>query len=340
MNVLRIGLIGAGRAGMVHALNVRRHVPRARLVALCDANPDLLAQAGRELGVETLVSDYRDVVRRDDVDAVAIVTPTFLHREIACAAADAGKHLFLEKPMALSVDECRQINAAVDRTGVRLQIGFMRRFDERFLQAKQVLESGELGRIMIVKSTGRGPGGPGPWMYDLARSNGIIAEVNSHDVDSLHWFTGSRVERVHAESANFKCPDARRDHPDFYDNFVASLRFVDGTLGMLDGTCPAHYGYDARVEILCERGALMVGDTAQAGLRRVTLDGQVVARTVTSWRDLFRDAYLAEMEHFVECALEGKPPRVTGEDGLQAVAVVVAANASMRFGRPVEVEAY
>ena len=338
MKHARICLIGTGRAGLVHARNLKSRDLGADLVALCDAHEGALTSAGKELDVGLLLADYRDAIRRDDVDAVIIATPTFLHCEIACAAAESGKHVFLEKPMAITVDECRRINAAVGNTGVKLQIGFMRRFDGSFVEAKEILDSGELGRVMIVKSTGRGPGGPGPWMYDLKRSNGIIAEVNSHDVDSLNWFTGSPMRRVYAESHNFKCPDARASHPDFYDNFVASFRFADDTLGVVDGTCPAHYGYDARVEILCEKGALFLGSVTRQGVTKVTLDGTVADRTVKSWRNLFKDAYVAEVKHFVDCLTAGQQPRVTGEDGLKAVAAVVAANRSMRLGRPVEVQ--
>ena len=104
---------------------------------------------------------------------------------------------------------------------------------------------------MMIKSTGHGPGGPGAWMYDLKKSNGIVAEVNSHDIDSMLWLTGRSIRRVYAEAANFKCLDAQEKFPDFYDNVIANFRFDDGTLGVIDGTCPAGYGYDARVEILC-----------------------------------------------------------------------------------------
>lgn len=338
MSRLRFCLIGAGRAGLVHARNLKSRAIGADLTAVCDAKEDALEKAGRELEVGTLVADYRHAVGREDVDGVIIATPTFLHREIACAAASWGKHIFLEKPMALTAQECLQINAAVAKAGVKLQIGFMRRFDEGFTRAKELIDSGEMGRVMIIKSTGRGPGGPGRWMYDLARSNGIIAEVNSHDIDSLNWFTGSPLRRVYAESENFKCPDAKPEYPDFYDNFIASFRFADGTLGMIDGACPAHYGYDARVEILCEQGVLFIGSVVQRGVTKVTLDGTVAARAVRSWRSRFKDAYLAEMKHFVDCLREDKPPRVTGQDGLKAVAAVVAANQSMRIGRPVDIE--
>ena len=336
MKKVNLCVVGTGRAGLVHARNIARRIARGRLAALCDANPQSLREAGREMGVDTLVGDYRQAVTRDDVDAVVVATPTFLHHDIACLAARSGKHVFLEKPMAVTVQECHEINQAVAQAGVKLQLGFMRRFDERFRQAKEVLESGQLGRIMIVKSTGRGPGGPGPWMYDLRKSNGIVAEVNSHDLDSLRWFIGSEVRRVYAEAANFKSPEAREKFPDFYDNIVAQFRFVDGTMGVVDGTCPAHYGYDARVEILCEKGALFVGRTEQAGIAKVTADGQLAAPAIRSWRNLFKDAYLAEMEHFVECILRDQPPRITGTDGLKALEMVVAANESIRLGRPVE----
>ena len=329
-------LIGTGRAGLIHACNIAHRIPNTQLVSVCDVDPKTLEEVGREFGISAQYTDYRQAVSDDGIDAVVIVTPTFLHRDIACAAAENGKHIFLEKPMAVTVAECQQINDAVERAGVRLQIGFMRRFDEGFLGAKEILASGEMGRVMKIKSTGRGPGLPSPWMFDLAKSNGIIAEVNSHDMDSLRWFTGSEAARVYAEAANFKCDAARKTHPDFYDNVLANFRFADNTLGEVDGTCPCHYGYDARVEILCEKGLLMVGSVSQQGVTRVSIDGQVASRAVKSWRNLFKDAYLAEMEHFVECIQQNRQPRVTGQDGLKAVEMVVAVNESLRCGRPVE----
>ena len=332
-------VIGTGRAGLVHARNLKTRLPGAQLAALCDADRNALEQVGRELEIAALYDDYRDALGREDIDAVVIVTPTFLHRDIACAAAEVGKHVFLEKPMAVSVDECRQIIAVVDKAGVKLQIGFMRRFDARFLEAKAMLDSGELGRVMVIKSTGRGPGLPPPWIYDVDSSNGILAEVNSHDFDSVRWLAGSDLTRVYAEADNFKCPDAKAQYPRFYDNAVVSLRFANGALGTIDGSCPCHYGYDARVEILCESGVLQIGSAQQHGLTRIGRDGTVTGKTVRSWRNLFQDAYVAELEHFIRCIGDDTPPRVTGHDGLKALEAVVAANRSIVEGRPVQIEA-
>lgn len=337
MRDIRFCVIGTGRAGLIHAGNLARRVPGARLVAVCDADEQSVAAAAAELGVSRAYRDYRQSIDDADVQAVVITTPTFLHREVACAAARAGKHIFLEKPMAVTVEECRAINAAVKEAGVKLQMGFMRRFDAGFRQARELIDSGALGRVMIIKSTGRGPGGPGPWMYDLRKSNGIVAEVNSHDIDSLFWFTGQELRRVYATGRNFKCDEARAQWPDFYDNVVAHLTYDGDAMGVIDGTCPAHYGYDARVEILCEKGVLFVGDYRDpATATRVTLNGEVIGQAVKTWRTLFKDAYVAELQHFVECIAGDRAPEVTGRDGLRAVATVLAINQSIRSGAIVD----
>jgi predicted dehydrogenase len=332
----RMCLIGAGRAGLVHAANVSRNIHGAELLAICDADSKTLNRVADEYAAPLRFSDFNEACACSQIDAVIIVTPTHLHRKIACQAASHGKHIFLEKPMAITVDECEAINESVEKAGVNLQIGFMRRFDRFFMRAKEILDSGELGRIMVIKSTGRGPGLPPPWIYDIAKSNGILAEVNSHDFDSIRWLVGADLTRVYAEAGNFKCLDAVSDWPDFYDNAVVSLRFENGTIGTIDGTCPCGYGYDARVEILCEKGVLFIGNTAEKGLTEVRIDGKVEESAVRSWRDLFKSAYLDEMRHFISSIQSKTTPRVTGIDGLKAVHAVVAANQSILSGSPVQ----
>ncbi|MCX7018216.1 MAG: Gfo/Idh/MocA family oxidoreductase [bacterium] len=335
MSQLRFCLIGTGRAGLVHAWNLGARIKRGELVALCDANPEALTNAARELNVTRLYNDYRQAVRDPEVDAVIIVTPTFLHCEIASEAARNNKHIFLEKPMAITVKECRTIMDAVNQNGVKLQIGFMRRFDEGFLQAKEKLESGQLGSITTIKSTGRGPGLPPSWSHDISKSNGLLAEVNSHDFDSVRWLVGADLKRVYAEADNYKCADLQNQYPDFYDNVLVNLRFKNGVIGSIDGACPCGYGYDARTEILCTGGVIMIGSIENDGVSTVTIDGGVIRNAHRSWRNRFKDAYLAELEHFIDCVLNDRTPRVTGLDGLQAVNAVVAANQSIRLGQPV-----
>lgn len=168
---IRIGVIGTGRAGLIHARAFQGHIPAARLTAICDPGPEALSAARSRLGGVAGFADYRELLAAD-VDAVVIATPTKYHRQIAVDAAAAGKHVLCEKPMAISEDECRDMIEAAERAAVKLQIGFMRRFDAGHVHAKRLVEDGAIGEVVAVKSLTHGPSVPHPWMYDLKASNG------------------------------------------------------------------------------------------------------------------------------------------------------------------------
>jgi predicted dehydrogenase len=333
---LRFCLIGAGRAGMVHARNIAYNIKNADLAAIVESDRKVLEERGRELGVKNLFQKTEDALSKDLFDAVLIVTPTFLHREIAVACASAKKHIFCEKPMSVKVEDAREMIIAAKNNGVKLQIAFMRRFDRSFMRAKELVGSGELGEVMIVKSVGRGPGLPPPWTYNVSESNGLLGEVNSHDFDSTRWLAGSESARVYAEAVNRKVEKLRKEYPDFYDNAVVSLRFENQVLGTIDGTCPADYGYDARTEVVLSKGLISIGEVRGESFFSCDVNGTIRESAFKSWRNRFKDAYVDELKSFIECVLEGKTPRVSGEDGLAAVEAVVAANKSIKTGAPVE----
>lgn len=331
-NCVGIAVIGLGRAGLIHARNFASGVSGARLVALVDPVPAALAQASTDLGVDRQYSSVREAVSDPRVDAVVIATPTVEHCRIAVAASRAGKHVFCEKPMAMNADECREMISAADAAGVRLQIGFMRRFDRSFLLAKERIERGEIGRVVQVKSLTHGPSTPKPWMYDIRKSNGPLAEVNSHDIDTLRWFTQSEFKTLYALAGNYRCDEARDEFPDFYDNVLMTSSFDNGMQGMISGAQGAMYGYDARVEILGTQGMMFVGHLDDSSVVSCTVAG-LSRPVVRSWTDLFLDAYRAEDEDFVQCIREGRAPRAGGLDGLKAVQVVNAGNESIRTGK-------
>ena len=333
-----ICVIGAGRAGMIHAANFRNIVPGARLEAVVDPFRQSREDACRKLGIDKSYDDYRKALDDDDIDAVVIVTPTAFHREIAVAASGCGKHILCEKPMAMNMDECDAMIEAADNAGVILQLGFMRRYDTEFAKAKQIAESGAIGDIVMVRSNTRGPSIPQKWMYDITVSNGPLAEVNSHDIDTLRWMTGSEFSSVYAIGRNYRCPDAREEFPDFYDNVVLSAEFMNGMQGMIDGAQGVGYAYDSRTEILGTKGCIFVGDVRKGGLAVCTPDSNMTEPLVESWRDLFRDAYLNEDIEFVRCILEGSAPKAGGIDGKMAVKVVNAGNQSIRDKRIVRLE--
>jgi predicted dehydrogenase len=335
---LGVCVIGSGRAGMIHARNFARRTARARLVALADPHGPTLKEAQGELEVETGYADYKDALADSRVDAVVVVTPTSLHREIVLGAAKAGKHVLCEKPMAMDVQECDQMMDACKKAAVKLQIGFMRRYDASFLAAKGRVEAGEIGDVVLVKSLTHGPSVPQEWMYDIRKSNGPLAEVNSHDIDAARWFVGSEIEEVYALGGNYRCPQAVAKYPDFYDNVAMVCRFADGRQGFIDGAVSVGYGYDARMEIVGTQGVMFVGRREQDFVVGCSTAKGIVQPFVKSWRTLFSEAYAAEDQDFVDCILDEKEPRASGIDGRMAVAVVNAGNRSIVERAPVRVE--
>ena len=336
MTSIRVCMVGAGRVGRQHSRSITNHIPGAACVALVDPEDGVRKATAEEFGYGADFRSLEEALHAVDFDAVVITTPTFTHRNLAVAAADAGKHVFLEKPMALSLSECDEIIAATEKAGVILQIGFMRRFDPEFVAASARLAAGEIGRPMVIKSLTHGPGLPPAWASDLKTSNGMLAEVNSHDWDCVRWLMGSEIDRVYVEVANFKGAKLGVTAEHFFDNAVASLRFESGALGSISGICPCGYGYDARVEIVGEKGIMQIGELAgQAVVVCTDRDQGLITPIYRTWPERFAWGYIREIDHFVRSIREGKAPSVTGADGRWAVAAVLAANTSLLEERPV-----
>lgn len=319
---INVCLIGMGRAGMIHAKNFATRINHGTLVAICDPSQEALTAAEKEFGVMATYTDYREAVLAPTIDAVVIVTPTIYHKEIVLAAAAAGKHILCEKPLAMNEAECDEMIAAAKQHKVKLQVGFMRRFDESFQQAKAIVESGEIGDVVLVKSLTRGPSHPKPWMFDIRNSGGPIGEVNSHDFDTLRWFTESEVANIYAIGGNYRSPEVQADYPDYYDTVSMNLSFKNGMIGAIDGAQYVQYGYDARVEILGTTGNIMIGEQHKQKIVTATRNGQLIRPVMHSWTYLFEDAYIREDQAFIEAIIHDTAPLVTGQDGKMAVKLV------------------
>jgi scyllo-inositol 2-dehydrogenase (NAD+) len=336
MTPLHVCLVGAGRAGFVHASNIRHHTADAEMVAIVDGDLDRARQVADDVGGAPFAT-LEQATAAAQVDAVVIATPTFTHRDLAVEALGAGLHVFCEKPMALSARECDEMIAAAESADRVLQIGYVRRFQPEFVEAKARIEAGEVGEVMLVKSLTRGPGLPPAWAHDLALSNGMLAEVNSHCFDSVRWLAGSDIVRVYAEVANRKGARLGVTAENFYDNAVVSLRFANDAIGTIDGVCPAECGYDGRVEVIGTEGLIMIGDVNGMPLiTAVDRNRGGVRPTHKTWPERFSWGYVGEINAFVEAARTGAEARVGGLDGKRAVEAVVAANRSWQEARPVE----
>ena len=334
---IKLGIAGCGRAGMIHAKNFAFRIREAEITALIDPSSENIAAAVKELELEDakVFSNYETALKEADFDAVVISSPTVFHRDICIASALAGKHILCEKPLSMNLKECEDIAAAVNNAKVKFQIGFMRRFDCGFIAAKERIDAGEIGNVVMVRSLTYGPSKPQAWMCDIAKSNGPLAEVNSHDIDTVRWFTSSEFTEIYAIGGNYRTSSVRAEFPDFYDNVSLAAKFANGCQGIINGAQGVGYGYDSRCEILGTEGIIFVG--ALDGAAVVTCNKKGMTKPIVpSWRDIFLDAYFSEDRDFIDCILEDRQPKVTVHDGMMAVAVVNAGNQSIKTGIPVK----
>ncbi|MBR2258896.1 MAG: Gfo/Idh/MocA family oxidoreductase [Blautia sp.] len=337
MKKVRVCLIGCGRAGMIHARSYAGKVKHAELIALCDPFEENLKLAGEEIDVPYTYTDYKEALQNPEIDAVIVVTPTKFHHDIVIAAAKAGKHIFCEKPMAESAKECDEMIEACKANGVKLQLGFMRRFDRNFRRGKDLIESGIIGQVTSLRSNTHGPSEPKEWMFDVRNSYGPIGEVNSHDFDTLRWYAGSEVKSLYAVGHNFRSPEMAEKYPEYYDTCQTILEFENGIVGTISGAQYVKYGYDSRAEILGTEGIIKVGSQHADQVEVTVSDQKNLSDSVVSWRTLFADAYIAEANAFADCIILDEEPPVSGHDGKMALMLVKAGLKSILEKRPVQI---
>lgn len=326
---LHVGVIGVGRMGACHARNLAGRIPGARLVALADPDAAARERLRAELGVPFGYDDFRELVHRDDVDAVVIATPVEIREEIVRECVAAGKHIFSEKPVAADLATTRRIRRLLSGAGVKYQLGFMRRFDPGYAYAYEQIQGGRIGQPVLIRLTSRDASGP-PVSY-VRTSGGLFVDSSVHDFDLARWLMGDEVASVFALGGRFVYHDyaAAGD----IDTGVVALHFRRGGLGLHDNSRHSGYGYDIRTEILGTEGAIQVGYLESRPVV-VLQDGRVGHDTVADFLERFRDAYLAEMQHFVDCLHRGEEPAVGVEDGERSLEIALAALASLRTGQP------
>jgi len=331
MEKIRVGLIGAGRIGRLHAENLAYRIPEADLVAVSD----IFAEAAEGLAARLGVAAYTDpqpILEDASIDAVLICSSTDTHAALIEAAAQAGKHIFCEKPIALDLAEIDRALDAVDRAGVKLQIGFNRRFDPSFRRVREIVASGEIGRPHILRITSRDPAPP-PIEY-IKVSGGIFVDMTIHDFDMARYLMGSEVEQVYAAAAVLVDPAIGRAGD--VDTAVITLYFANGALGVIDNSRRAVYGYDQRVEVFGS-GGMVHADNSYPNTVVISDDLRVHRDLpLNFFMERYTESYIAEMRAFAECILHDTPPPVTGLDGRIPVVMGLAARQSFVEKRPVK----
>jgi predicted dehydrogenase len=334
MRKLGVGVLGVGEMGKQHAQNLRRLVPEARLVAVADASAGRARAVAEELEIENYCSSLEAMLENKDLNAVLIATPDKFHAKAVETAVRAGKDVLCEKPLALNLADARAALEAVSKAGRRLQVGFMRRYDPAYAAAMKRIEAGEIGVPVIFKSVGRDKDAAPIAAYE-SRINGMLFYTNTiHDFDLARWMMQDEVSAVHAYTTTTIRPELAT-HGDLVAS-VVNLTYRHGAIGNVESYAQAVYGYDVRTEIVGSKGSVFVGSLQQAPA--VFLSARGGERSLADhFLARFADAYLAEVRDFVHNMLHDLAPRVTGDDGLKALAIAVAAEKSHLQAKPIEV---
>jgi myo-inositol 2-dehydrogenase/D-chiro-inositol 1-dehydrogenase len=330
MNKITIGVVGAGRIGKLHADNLLA-MPSVRLKSIADPylDPDEWSSRGV---VPTL--EPADIFNDPEVEAVLICSPTPTHAEFTEIAAMAGKHIFCEKPIALDPDRIRTTLEVVETAGVKLQVGFNRRFDPTFARVRKAVVDGEIGDVHLVKVVARDPSPPPPEY--VADSGGMFLDMTIHDFDMVRFLSGSEVEEVQAFGAVLVDP-AIGEAGDV-DTAVVTLKLANGALAVIENSRKAVFGYDQRLEVFGSKGGVEAYNEAPCQVRLRTADGIRAENPLYFFLERYQRSFVVELEAFLASIRDDREPPVGGRDGLMSVLIGLAAAQSMVENRPVKVE--
>lgn len=331
MKKLRLGLIGCGRIGKVHAA-AAQSVPTAEIVRVADVFEEAAVGVGEQFNVP-YSTNHRDIINDANIDAVLICSSTDTHTQFIVEAAEAGKHIFCEKPIHHELDEIDRALTAVEKAGVKLMIGFQRRFDPNFKAAQAAIASGKIGDVHIVKITSRDPAPP-PISY-IEVSGGIFMDMTIHDIDMARFLTGSEVVEVYALGA-VRVDPAIGEAGDL-DTAVVTLKFQNDAICVIDNSRQAIYGYDQRVEVFGSKGMVDVDNNFPNNHRLHTADSISSEKPLHFFLERYMDAYAAEIKAFVDAVVNDTAVPITGEDGRWPVIIGKAAWRSFHEGRPVKI---
>ncbi len=308
MTNVKLGVIGLGRMGRVYGAHVARGVEGAELAAVAEPRADVAADFAARFPGAAVYSGHRELLAHPGLDAVVVATPTATHRDVVLDAAAAGKAIFCEKPPALTLAATDEMIAAADRAGVLFQVGFMRRFDAGYMEARKRLDAGVIGRPVAIRSIGRDPHRTSLEYARPSVSGGLVVDMAIHDFDSVRWLMGDEVERVYCDDRFARLPRAARRRRRGHGHDQPAV-LAGGGLGNVEVSRTAAYGYDIRCEIVGTLGTLQVGYLQHTPVLTLTRDG-VCHDVVPHFPERFGPAYIRQIERFVECVRDGKPSRV------------------------------
>lgn len=331
MRSVNIGIIGAGRIGKLHTAHVLKHLPQFKIKTIAD--PALDQAWFKTTGLNNSVSDPNDIFKDDDIEAVFICSPAPFHVAQIIAAAEAGKHIFCEKPISLEIEPTKLAIRAVKRANVKLQVGFNRRFDPNFSKVKKLIDDKSIGNPQMLRITSRDPKIP-PIDF-LKLSGGMFGDMTIHDFDMARFLMQSEIDEVYA-SANVLINPVFNEYDDI-DTAIINLKFKNGTLGVIDNSRQAVYGYDQRIEVFGSHGSVQAENNKPTNTIVSTEQGVMTDKPLYYFLERYESSFVAELENFYDCIVSDKEPCVTGLDGLYSTLIGIAAEQSRRENKPIKI---
>ena len=334
MKKVKVGIVGLGRLGRTHAENLAFSIPGAELTAACSIVDSELNYAKEQLGVEKTYSDFAAMCQDPDIDAVVIVSPSTYHPEQISLALKAGKHVFCEKPLAVTLEECRATEEEVKKYPDQVfMLGFMRRYDPSYAYAKKKIESGAIGTPYLVKATGVDPDADAESLLDsgfVPKSGGIMMDMASHDIDLMRWFLQDDPAEVYAVGSTVKHPRFREQGD--VETACATFKFKNGAMGQLHVGRASVHGYHIETEIIGTEGSIRVSPVPCKNLAMLYDKTGAVQECVRNFPERFHQAYVEEMKEFIDCIVEKRTPGVDVHDGTQATLICAAAQKALETG--------
>lgn len=333
MKQLNIGIIGAGRIGKVHMESITYNVPTARVLGITDVFKDALPALAEKYGIPKIYNDYKEMLADEEIDAVLVCSSTDTHADISIEAAQAGKHVFCEKPVDLTPEKVKAVIAAVEKAGVKLQVGFNRRFDHNFAHVRSLINDGKVGNLELIKITSRDPEPPSAEY--AAVSGGMFLDMTIHDFDMARFLAGADVTEVYVNATCLVDP-AIGEAGDV-DTAIINLKFENGALGVIDNSRRAAYGYDQRIEVFGSLGAAMAANDTPTNVTVMNAEGVTTDKPLYFFLERYMQSFRDEMIQFVDAVQNDKPTPTTGLDGLNSILVALAAKKSVAEGRAVKI---
>ena len=334
MGKIGVGVIGLGNAGMLHAAILKHEVPEAKLVCVSDVSERVASETGQQLEVDGIVG-HQELLERDDVDAVVIAVPTQLHMSMLLSALEAGKHAFVEKPLARSLEEARDAIRKVSTSDLVVQVGYMRRFDEAYSEAKSRIDEGLIGRPILYRAVAHDPSPPTGWATDPGLSGGIFYDMLSHDFDMARHLMRSEVSTAYAVGSCMLYTDIGNKGD--YDTASALLTFESGAHGYVEGVRKSTYGYDLRTEVVGSEATVSVGNMGDSVITFADKQG-IKQRGLRWFMGRFRQAFVDEDRNFIKSIMAHSPPKVSILDGLKAIEIAEACRTSVGTMKPVSLK--